>query len=60
VRLSSGEPTGRHGLAVAARLFEEGRFHVPVQRVFTFGDAARAHAFLTSGPRRGKLVLENQ
>jgi NADPH:quinone reductase-like Zn-dependent oxidoreductase len=60
VRLSSGEPTGRHGLAVAAGLFEEGRFHVPVQRVFAFGDAARAHAFLASGPRRGKLVLENQ
>jgi NADPH:quinone reductase-like Zn-dependent oxidoreductase len=58
VRLSTGEPNGRHGLAVAAGLFEQGRFHVPVQQTFAMGDAARAHACLASGPRRGKLVLE--
>jgi len=59
VRVSTGalggEPDGRHGLAVAARLFEEGRFRVPVEAVFT--DAAAAHAAAERGPRRGKLVV---
>ena len=59
VRLSvgalGGEPDGRHGLAVAARLFTEGSFRVPVQEVFE--DAAAAHAAAEHGPRRGKLVV---
>jgi len=59
VRVSTGalggEPDGRHGLAVAAGLFEEGRFRVPVEEVFT--DAAAAHAAAERGPRRGKLVV---
>ncbi|MEV4149955.1 NADP-dependent oxidoreductase [Amycolatopsis sp. NPDC049691] len=59
VRVSTGalggEPDGRHGLAAAARLFEEGRFRVPVEAVFT--DAAAAHAAAERGPRRGKLVV---
>ncbi|MEU0794307.1 NADP-dependent oxidoreductase [Amycolatopsis sp. NPDC005961] len=50
-----GEPDGRHGLAAAAALFEEGRFRVPVEEVFT--DAAAAHAAAERGPRRGKLVV---
>lgn len=50
-----GEPHGRHGLAEAAKLFEEGRFRVPVEEVFT--DAAAAHAAAERGPRRGKLVV---
>ncbi|WIY01408.1 NADP-dependent oxidoreductase [Amycolatopsis mongoliensis] len=50
-----GEPDGRHGLALAAGLFEEGRFRVPVEEVFT--DAAAAHAAAERGPRRGKLVV---
>ncbi|MFJ1768313.1 NADP-dependent oxidoreductase [Amycolatopsis sp. NPDC088138] len=50
-----GQPDGRHGLAHAAQLFEEGRFHVPVQQVFPLGEAAAAHA--VTGPRRGKIVL---
>jgi NADPH:quinone reductase-like Zn-dependent oxidoreductase len=58
VRLSTGEPNGRHGLDIAAVLFEQGRFHVPVQQTFATADAAEAHGFLASGPRRGKLVLE--
>ncbi|MGK3208327.1 NADP-dependent oxidoreductase [Amycolatopsis sp. MEPSY49] len=59
VRVSTGtlggEPDGRHGLAEAAKLFEEGRFRVPVEEVFT--DAAAAHAAAERGPRRGKLVV---
>lgn len=59
VRVSTGalggEPDGRHGLAEAAKLFEEGRFRVPVEAVFT--DAAAAHAAAERGPRRGKLVV---
>lgn len=59
VRVSTGalggEPDGRHGLAVAAGLFEKGRFRVPVEEVFT--DAAAAHAAAERGPRRGKLVV---
>jgi NADPH:quinone reductase-like Zn-dependent oxidoreductase len=50
-----GQPDGRHGLAHAAALFEEGRFRVPVQAVFPLAEAATAHA--VTGPRRGKIVL---
>ncbi len=50
-----GQPDGRHGLAQAAALFEQGRFHVPVQAVFLLAEAAAAHA--VAGPRRGKIVL---
>jgi NADPH:quinone reductase-like Zn-dependent oxidoreductase len=52
-----GEPHGRHGLAVAAALFEEGRFRLPLQEVFPMAQAARAHAFAERGPRQGKIVL---
>ena len=61
VRLSLGElggqPDGRHGLAQAAALFEEGRFHIPVQHEFPMAQAAQAHAAAAQGPRRGKIVL---
>ncbi|GII30648.1 NADP-dependent oxidoreductase [Planotetraspora mira] len=61
VRLSlgdfGGEPHGRHGLAAAVALFEEGRFRIPVQEVFPMEQAARAHAFAERGPRQGKIVL---
>ncbi|MCS7479380.1 NADP-dependent oxidoreductase [Umezawaea endophytica] len=61
VRLSTGalggEPDGRHGLAVAATLAEEGRFHVPLREVFPLARADRAHALVEHGPRRGKVVL---
>jgi NADPH:quinone reductase-like Zn-dependent oxidoreductase len=50
-----GQPDGRHGLAHAVTLFEEGRFRVPVQAVFPLAEAAAAHA--VTGPRRGKIVL---
>lgn len=59
VRLSvgdfGGEPHGRHGLAAAAALADEGRFHVPVQAVFPWERAAEAHS--APGPRQGKIAL---
>jgi len=61
VRISLGElggqPDGRHGLAAAAKLFEEGRFRIPVQHEFPMAQAAEAHAAAAQGPRQGKIVL---
>jgi NADPH:quinone reductase-like Zn-dependent oxidoreductase len=61
VRLSlgevGGEPDGRHGLALAAALSEEGRFRVPVRKVFPMAQAADAHAAAERGPRQGKIAL---
>lgn len=61
VRLSVGElggqPDGRHGLAVAAALAEEGRFRVPLRAVFPLAQAAEAHTASTRGPRQGKIAL---
>jgi NADPH:quinone reductase-like Zn-dependent oxidoreductase len=61
VRLSlgefGGEPDGRHGLALAAALFEEGRFRVPIQEVFPMAEAARAHEAAARGPRQGKIAM---
>jgi NADPH:quinone reductase-like Zn-dependent oxidoreductase len=61
VRISMGEmaghASGKHGLLDAARLFEEGRFRIPVQAAFPFERAAEAHALAESGPRQGKIVL---
>ncbi|WP_424537207.1 zinc-binding dehydrogenase [Sphaerisporangium viridialbum] len=51
------DAAGRRGLAVAAALFEEGRFRIPLQEVFPMAQAARAHAFAARGPRQGKIVL---
>jgi NADPH:quinone reductase-like Zn-dependent oxidoreductase len=52
-----GQASGKHGLADAAALFEQGRFRVPVQEAFPFDRAAEAHALASTGPRRGKVVL---
>lgn len=61
VRLSTGDlggqPNGRHGLAAAAALFEEGRFRLPLRKVFPLAEAAQAHALAVRGPRQGKIVL---
>jgi NADPH:quinone reductase-like Zn-dependent oxidoreductase len=61
VRLSlgdfGGQPHGRHGLPVAAALFEDGRFRIPVQEVFPLTQVARAHTAAAAGPRRGKIVV---
>jgi NADPH:quinone reductase-like Zn-dependent oxidoreductase len=61
VRVSMGElagqPDGRHGLAVAAALAEQGRFRVPIQAAFPMARAAEAHAAAEEGPRQGKIAL---
>jgi NADPH:quinone reductase-like Zn-dependent oxidoreductase len=61
VRISMGElagqASGKHGLEVAATLFDEGRFRVPIEAAFPFEQAAQAHALAAEGPRRGKIVL---
>jgi NADPH:quinone reductase-like Zn-dependent oxidoreductase len=46
-----------HALEEAARLFEEGRFNLPVAGVFPFSDAAEAHRLSEAGHVRGKLIL---
>ncbi|WP_425551260.1 zinc-binding dehydrogenase [Actinoallomurus vinaceus] len=40
-----------------AALFEEGRFRLPLQEVFSMAQAARAHASAAQGPRQGKIAL---
>jgi NADPH:quinone reductase-like Zn-dependent oxidoreductase len=61
IRLSTGDlggqPNGRHGLAAAAALFEEGRFRLPLREVFPLAEAARAHVLAARGPRQGKIAL---
>ena len=61
VRVSIGElggqTSGKHGLADAAVLFEQGRFRIPIQEAFPFERAAEAHTLASLGPRRGKVVL---
>ncbi|WP_066361076.1 NADP-dependent oxidoreductase [Herbidospora mongoliensis] len=62
VRLSmgrlAGQPDGRHGLAVAAALAEQGLFRVPVREVFPPRNAAAAHALAARSPRWGKVVID--
>jgi len=59
VHLTSGKGEARSwdALALAADLFEQGRFALPVERAFTFADAPEAHRLSESGHVRGKLVL---
>ncbi len=53
-----GEPSGEHGLAVAAELARQGRFRVPIQAVCVLEKASEAHELVEAkGPRRGKIVL---
>ena len=64
VRLSmgrlAGEPDGHHGLAVAAALSTQGRFHVPIYRVFPVSAAAAAHTAAVASPRHGKIAITTQ
>jgi NADPH:quinone reductase-like Zn-dependent oxidoreductase len=58
VRITGGDdPRAVHGLTEAARLFEEGRFSLPVERTFSFEEAAEAHRLSEAGHVRGKLVF---
>jgi NADPH:quinone reductase-like Zn-dependent oxidoreductase len=41
----------------AAELFAEGRFRMPVERVFPLTEAAAAHDLSESGHARGKIIL---
>jgi NADPH:quinone reductase-like Zn-dependent oxidoreductase len=54
---TGGADRAWHALAEAARLHEEGRFALPVERAFPFADAAEAHRVSEAGHVRGKLVL---
>jgi NADPH:quinone reductase-like Zn-dependent oxidoreductase len=58
VRVTSGQD-GRYAkaLAEAAKLWEDGRFSLPVARAFPFSEAAEAHRLSEEGHVRGKLVL---
>jgi NADPH:quinone reductase-like Zn-dependent oxidoreductase len=59
VRVSAGGGTERayYALADAARYAQEGRFSLPVERTFSFADAAEAQRVSEAGHVRGKLVL---
>jgi NADPH:quinone reductase-like Zn-dependent oxidoreductase len=52
-----GQPDGRHGLAQAAALSEQGRFRVPIRAHFSMSRAAEAHAAAELGPQQGKIAL---
>jgi NADPH:quinone reductase-like Zn-dependent oxidoreductase len=59
VRVSGDTMDGRYAQALeeAARLYEEGRFRLPVERAYRFSEAAEAQRASESGHVRGKLVL---
>ncbi|HEX4691923.1 MAG TPA: NADP-dependent oxidoreductase [Solirubrobacteraceae bacterium] len=59
VRVSAGGGTERayYALADAARYAQEGRFSLPVERTFSFADAAEAQRVSEAGHVRGKLAL---
>jgi NADPH:quinone reductase-like Zn-dependent oxidoreductase len=58
VRVTTGaEERAFYALADAARLHEQGRFSIPVERTLPFADAAEAHRLSESGHVRGKLVV---
>jgi len=58
VRVTGGDITrALHGLTEATRLWEAGRFTLPVEHTFTFAEAAEAQRLSAAGHVRGKLVL---
>jgi NADPH:quinone reductase-like Zn-dependent oxidoreductase len=57
VRISGGGGAGDYALAEAAYLAAAGRFRIPVERTFTFDEAAEAQRLSQAGHVRGKLVL---
>ena len=58
VRITTGSD-GRswQALGEAARLYEEGKLSLPVERTFPFSQAPEAHRISQEGHVRGKLVL---
>lgn len=57
VRISGGGGAGDYALAQAAELAAAGRFTLPVERTFSFDEAAEAHRLSEAGHVRGKLVF---
>jgi NADPH:quinone reductase-like Zn-dependent oxidoreductase len=54
---SGGAQRSWEALGEAARLFEQGRFTMPVARTFPLADAPEAHRISEQGHVRGKLIL---
>ena len=46
-----------HALQLAADLYEQGRFTLPVAGTYALEDAAEAHRVSEDGHVRGKLIL---
>jgi len=57
VRVSGSGGAGDYALAEAADLAAAGRFRLPVERTFTFDEAAEAQRLSAGGHVRGKVVL---
>ena len=57
VRVSTGAERAAQALGEVARLFEAGRFQMPVAGPFSFDEAAEAHRLSEGGHVRGKVVL---
>jgi NADPH:quinone reductase-like Zn-dependent oxidoreductase len=58
VKVSGGaEGRALSGLTEASELIEAGRLQVPIERAFSFDEAAEAHRASEAGHVRGKLVL---
>ena len=57
VRIRGGGGAGDYALAQAADLAAAGRFTLPVERTFSFDEAAEAHRLSEAGHVRGKLVF---
>jgi NADPH:quinone reductase-like Zn-dependent oxidoreductase len=54
---TGGDGRAWEALDEAARLYEQGRFTMPVARTFAFDEAAEAHRLSADGHVRGKLVF---
>ena len=57
VRVSGSGGAGDYALAEAAELAAAGRFQLPVERTFSFDEAAEAQRLSAAGHVRGKLAL---
>lgn len=59
VRFTTGrtEPRVAEALPLVARLFEEGKFHLPVEYTFGMNQVGAAHDLSEAGHVRGKLVV---
>jgi NADPH:quinone reductase-like Zn-dependent oxidoreductase/ABC-type phosphate transport system substrate-binding protein len=51
------ETKGKEQLEKLAALIDEGHLQIPIEKTFELPDAAKAHAAMQQGHRRGKFVL---